>query len=63
MIHSGSRKKKVETQLNEIYNHLKETANNVPFMTIFTLGEYGSNSQNTNSCGELMLSFTGFSKE
>ena len=63
LIHSGSRKKKVGTQLNEIYSHLKETANGVPFMTIFTLGEYGSNSQNTNSCGELMLSFTGFSKE
>ena len=63
MIHSGSRKKKVETQLNEIHRNLKETANGVPFMTIFTLGEYGSNSQNANSCGELMLSFTGFSKE
>lgn len=63
LIHSGNRKKKVETQLNEIHRNLKETANGVPFMTIFTLGEYGSNSQNANSCGELMLSFTGFSKE
>ncbi len=63
LIHSGNRKKKVETQLNEIHKHLRETANGVPFMTVFTLGEYGSNSQNTNSCGELMLSFTGFSKE
>lgn len=63
MIHSGSRKRKVEAQLSEIHRHLNETANNVPFMTIFTLGEYGSTSQNANSCGELMLSFTGFSKE
>lgn len=63
LIHSGNRKRKVEAQLNEIHRHLKETANGVPFMTIFTLGEYGSNSQNANSCGELMLSFTGFSKE
>jgi len=63
LIHSGNRKKKVETQLNEIHRNLKETANGGPFMTIFTLGEYGSNSQSTNSCGELMLSFTGFSKE
>lgn len=63
LIHSGSRKKKIENQLNEIYEHLKVTSNGIPFMTIFTRGEYGSGDHSANACGELMLSFTGFSKE
>lgn len=63
LIHSGSRKRKVEASLDEIYHHLKEAADGVPFMTIFTLGEYGSGDHSANACGELMLSFTGFSKE
>ncbi len=67
LIHSGNRKKRVGSQLNEIYNHLKDSTNGVPFMTIFTFGEYGYSSIdtdcNSNNCGELMLSFTGFSKE
>ena len=31
-------------------------------MTIFTFGEYGSENQGANTCGGLMLSFTGFGK-
>lgn len=63
LIHSGSRKQKVEAHLNDIYKNLKEASKGVPFMTIFTLGEYGSGDHSANACGELMLSFTGFSKE
>lgn len=63
LIHSGNRKKRVETQLDEVYNHLKKVTDGIPFMTVFTLGEYGYSDHSANTCGELMLSFTGFSKE
>ena len=31
-------------------------------MTIFTFGEYGSKEHGANTCGGLMLSFTGIGK-
>ena len=35
----------------------------VPFICIFTFGEYGYREHSANTCGGLMLSFTGFGKE
>ena len=41
---------------------LQKEANGVPFMTIFTFGEYGSKEHGANTCGGLMLSFTAIGK-
>ena len=41
---------------------VKKAAGDVPFIVEFTFGEYGFEGDNNNTCGGLMLSFTGFSK-
>lgn len=63
LIQSGSHRFETETEMQKLYQAMKESVNNVPFMLIFTNGEYGYTNHSANTCGELMLSFTGFSKE
>ena len=61
-VHCGGRKIGIGDRLEEVHKNLVKEANGVPFITIFTFGEYGYNEHSRNSCGGLMLSFTGFEK-
>ena len=63
LVHCGGRKLGIGNRINEVYDNLVEEAHGVPFITIFTFGEYGYDEHSCNSCGGLMLSFTGFGKE
>jgi Uncharacterized conserved protein len=62
LVHCGGRKIAIVDRMEEVYNNIKSEAGDTPFLTIFTFGEYGSHEHSKNSCGGLMLSFTGFSK-
>lgn len=62
LVHCGGRKLGIGDRIGEVAEQLKKKANGVPFMTIFTFGEYGVRDHGVNTCGGLMLSFTGFSK-
>ena len=46
--------------MEEVYKQLKKIADDVPFLVIFTFGEYGYADDQTNTTGGLMLSFTAF---
>lgn len=63
LIHNGGRKLAIGTRLPEVHKQLVKEAKGVPFICIFTFGEYGYHNNSANSCGGLMLSFTGFGKE
>ena len=62
LVHCGGRKLGIGDRIDEVAKQLKKEAKGVPFMTIFTFGEYGSKEHGANTCGGLMLSFTGFGK-
>lgn len=63
LIHSGGRKLAIGTRLPEVHKQLVKEAKGVPFICSFTFGEYGYHENSANTCGGLMLSFTGFGKE
>lgn len=62
LLHSSGRKLGIGNRMTEVYNEIKKTCGDTPFITSFTFGEYGYHSQSSNTCGGLMLSFTGFEK-
>ncbi len=62
LVHCGGRKLGIGDRIDEVTEQLKKETKGVPFMTIFTFGEYGSADHGANTCGGLMLSFTGFGK-
>ena len=62
LVHCGGRRLGIGDRMNEVYEQLKKTAGDVPFITIFTFGEYGYADDQTNTTGGLMLSFTAFEK-
>ena len=51
-----------DKKYDEVAKQLKKEAKGVPFLTIFTFGEYGTEDHGENTCGGLMLSFTGFAQ-
>lgn len=63
LVHCGGRKLGIGDRIDEVHKQLVKEANGVPFITIFTFGEYGYRDHSANSCGGLMLSFTGMSEE
>lgn len=63
LVHSGARKLAIGKRLSEVHKQLVKAANGVPFIVMFTFGEYGYHENSANTCGGLMLSFTGFGKE
>lgn len=63
LIHSSGRKLGIGNRLEEVHKQLVKEAKGVPFIVPFTFGEYGYSENSANSCGGLMLSFTGFGKE
>ncbi|MHC1761338.1 MAG: FIST signal transduction protein [Negativicutes bacterium] len=62
IVHCGGRRAGMGDRVSEVYDHLKAAAGDVPFLAEFTFGEYGSVDDGRNTCGGLMLSFTGFGK-
>jgi hypothetical protein len=63
LIHCGGRKIAIGNRIKEVYQNIKSVAGDVPFVVAFTFGEYGySKDCQVNTCGGLMLSFTGFDK-
>ena len=62
LVHCGGRKLGIGDRMQEVYNEVKSVIGDKPFMMVFTFGEYGYSDHSANTCGGLMLSFTGFSK-
>lgn len=62
LVHCGGRRLGIGDRIDEVAKQLKKEAKGVPFMAVFTFGEYGVKDHGTNTVGGLMLSFTSFSK-
>lgn len=63
LIHCGGRRLGIGERMNEVYEQLKKESAGVPFLVVFTFGEYGyTTDAQTNAAGGLMLSFTAFEK-
>lgn len=62
LVHCGGRRAGIDARIGEVADAVKAVAGDVPFIMEFTFGEYGYESDNNNTCGGLMLSFTGFSE-
>ena len=60
LVHCGGRKAGIGDRLGEVVEAAQAACGDVPFLMEFTFGEYGFESDNNNTCGGLMLSFTGF---
>ena len=60
LVHCGGRRAGIGDRIGEVYDQVKAVALDIPFLMEFTFGEYGFESDNNNTCGGLMLSFTGF---
>lgn len=62
LVHCGGRRLGIGDRIDEVVKQLKKEAKGIPFMTIFTFGEYGVKDHGANTTGGLMLSFTAFGK-
>ncbi|MGE4277859.1 MAG: FIST signal transduction protein [Lawsonibacter sp.] len=62
LVHCGGRRAGIGDRIDEVANLLIKEADGVPFLCEFTFGEYGFVDDGRNTCGGLMLSFTGFGK-
>lgn len=62
LVHCGGRRAGIGDRINEVADLLIKKADGVPFLCEFTFGEYGFVDDGRNTCGGLMLSFTGFGK-
>lgn len=62
LVHCGGRRLGIGDRIDEVAKQLKKEAKGVPFITIFTFGEYGVKDHGANTCGGLMLSFTAIGK-
>lgn len=62
LIHCGGRRLGIGDRIDEVASRLKKEAKGVPFLAVFTFGEYGVEDHGANTVGGLMLSFTGFEK-
>lgn len=60
LVHCGGRRAGIDSRIGEVAEQLKAAAGDIPFITEFTFGEYGFERDGNNTCGGLMLSFTGF---
>ena len=62
LVHCGGRRAGIGDRIDEVAKAMKEQAGELPFIAEFTFGEYGYEDDGNNTCGGLMLSFTGFAK-
>lgn len=60
LVHCGGRRAGIDSRIEEVAEEIKKAAGDVPYIVEFTFGEYGSEDDGMNTCGGLMLSFTGF---
>ena len=60
LVHCGGRRAGIGDRIGEVADQLKAAAGDIPFICEFTFGEYGFERDGENTCGGLMLSFTGF---
>ncbi len=60
LVHCGGRRAGIGDRIGEVADQIKEAAGEIPFLVEFTFGEYGYVSDNNNTCGGLMLSYTAF---
>ncbi|MFH2115367.1 MAG: FIST N-terminal domain-containing protein [Spirochaetota bacterium] len=61
LVHCGGRRGGIGDRMDEAHRSIKAAAGNVPFIGVFTFGEYGYEDQGCNTCGGLMLSYAAFS--
>lgn len=59
LVHCGGRRAGIDSRIEEVVQQIKNEAGDVPFIVEFTFGEYGYEADGLNTCGGLMLSFTG----
>lgn len=59
LVHCGGRRAGIGGRIGEVADKLIKEADGVPFIAEFTFGEYGYEQDGLNTCGGLMLSFTG----
>jgi len=62
LVHCGGRKAGIGDRFEEVVEEIKAAAGDVPYIVEFTFGEYGYEQDGLNTCGGLMLSFTGLAK-
>ncbi len=62
LVHCGGRRAGIDARIGEVADAVAKVAGDVPYLMEFTFGEYGFESDSNNTCGGLMLSFTGFSE-
>ena len=62
LVHCGGRRAGIDDRMEEVVENIQKAAGGVPFIVEFTFGEYGYEQDGLNTCGGLMLSFTGFAK-
>lgn len=60
LVHCGGRRAGIDSRIEEVYDQIKRSVGDIPFITEFTFGEYGYEDDGRNTCGGLMLSFTAF---
>ncbi len=63
LVHCAGRRFAINDRLTEVHKQLVREAKGIPFITIFTFGEYGYDEHSANICGGLMLSFTAFGED
>ncbi len=62
LVHCGGRRAGIGDRIDEVAEAIKKVAGDTPFIVEFTFGEYGYADDGRNTCGGLMLSFSGFGK-
>lgn len=64
LVHCGGRRLGIANagREKEIYDQIVKVIGDKKFIMVFTFGEYGYREHSANTCGGLMLSFTGFSE-
>lgn len=58
LVHCGGRRAGIGDRIDEVVKGIDEVVQDIPYIVEFTFGEYGYVSDNNNTCGGLMLSFT-----
>ncbi len=56
-VHCGGRRGGIGERIGEVSEQLKKSAGGLPYIGVFTFGEYGFEKGSANGCGGLMLSF------
>ncbi|MDR1834111.1 MAG: FIST C-terminal domain-containing protein [Propionibacteriaceae bacterium] len=58
LVHCGGRRAAIDARIGEVADGIKAAAGDIPFIVVFTFGEYGFEDDGNNTTGGLMLSFS-----